>query len=48
MIQLKRLGHVLIKVADVERSKAFYRDLLGSCWSATDRAVGVAALDTRC
>jgi catechol-2,3-dioxygenase len=29
MIQLKRLGHVLIKVADVERSKAFYRDLLG-------------------
>jgi len=29
MIQLKRLGHVLLKVADVERSKAFYRDLLG-------------------
>ena len=29
MIQLKRLGHVLLKVADVERSKAFYSDLLG-------------------
>ena len=29
MIQLKRLGHVLLKVADVERSKTFYRDLLG-------------------
>ena len=29
MIQLKRLGHVLLKVADVERSKAFYADLLG-------------------
>ena len=30
MIQLKRLGHVLLKVADVERSKAFYADLLNS------------------
>ena len=29
MIQLKRLGHVLLKVADVEISKAFYADLLG-------------------
>ena len=29
MIRLKRLGHVLLKVADVERSKAFYRDRLG-------------------
>ena len=29
MIHLKRLGHVLLRVADVERSKAFYRDVLG-------------------
>lgn len=29
MLQLKRLGHVLLRVADLERSKAFYRDLLG-------------------
>ena len=29
MIQLNRLGHVLLQVADVERSKAFYSDLLG-------------------
>ena len=29
MIQLKRLGHVLLRVADIERSKAFYTDLLG-------------------
>lgn len=29
MIQLKRLGHILLRVADLERSKAFYRDVLG-------------------
>jgi catechol-2,3-dioxygenase len=29
MIQLKRIGHVLLRVADLERSKAFYRDVLG-------------------
>jgi len=29
MIELKRIGHVLLKVADVERSKAFYSKLLG-------------------
>ncbi|MGQ4806962.1 Catechol-2,3-dioxygenase [Candidatus Entotheonellaceae bacterium PAL068K] len=29
MIQLKRIGHVLLRVADTERSKAFYRDVLG-------------------
>jgi catechol 2,3-dioxygenase len=29
MIRLKRLGHVLLRVADVEQSKAFYTDLLG-------------------
>lgn len=29
MIQLKRLGHVLLKVADLERSKKFYANLLG-------------------
>ena len=29
MIQLKRLGHVLLKVADTERSKAFYANVLG-------------------
>ena len=29
MIQLKRLGHVVLRVADIERSKRFYIDLLG-------------------
>jgi len=29
MIQLKRIGHVLLKVADIERSKAFYANVLG-------------------
>jgi catechol 2,3-dioxygenase len=29
MIQLKRLGHVLLRVADIERSKAFYSKTLG-------------------
>ncbi len=29
MIQLKRLGHILLRVADLEQSKAFYSDLLG-------------------
>ena len=29
MIQLQRIGHVLLRVADLERSKAFYTDLLG-------------------
>lgn len=29
MIQLKRIGHVLLKVADVEQSKAFYSKVLG-------------------
>jgi catechol 2,3-dioxygenase-like lactoylglutathione lyase family enzyme len=29
MIQLKRLGHVLLRVADLERSRAFYSKLLG-------------------
>ena len=29
MIQLNRIGHVLLRVADVERSKAFYSQLLG-------------------
>ena len=29
MIRLKKLGHVQLRVADVERSKAFYRDVLG-------------------
>jgi catechol 2,3-dioxygenase len=29
MIQLKRLGHILLRVADVEQSKAFYSGLLG-------------------
>ena len=29
MLQLKRLGHVLMRVADVERSKAFYSNVLG-------------------
>jgi catechol-2,3-dioxygenase len=29
MIQLKRLGHVLLKVADTERSKVFYSKVLG-------------------
>ena len=29
MIRLTKLGHVQLRVADVERSKAFYRDVLG-------------------
>jgi catechol 2,3-dioxygenase len=29
MIQLKRIGHVLLRVADIERSKAFYTNVLG-------------------
>ena len=29
MIQLKRLGHVLLRVGDIERSKAFYTKTLG-------------------
>jgi catechol-2,3-dioxygenase len=29
MIHLTRLGHVLLRVADVERSKAFYTKVLG-------------------
>jgi catechol-2,3-dioxygenase len=28
-IKLQRLGHVLLRVADIERSKAFYSKLLG-------------------
>ncbi len=29
MIQLKRIGHVLLRVADLEKSKSFYSDILG-------------------
>jgi catechol-2,3-dioxygenase len=29
MISLTRIGHVNLRVADLERSKAFYRDILG-------------------
>ncbi|MBI3515466.1 MAG: VOC family protein [Proteobacteria bacterium] len=29
MIQLKGLGHVVLRVADIERSKRFYTELLG-------------------
>ncbi len=29
MVKLKELGHVLVRVLDLERSKAFYRDVLG-------------------
>jgi len=29
MIRLNKLGHVQLRVADLERSKAFYRDVLG-------------------
>ena len=29
MIQLKRLGHVLLRVADLEQSRAFYGKILG-------------------
>ncbi|MGH7310285.1 MAG: VOC family protein [Candidatus Rokuibacteriota bacterium] len=28
-IRLKKIGHVQLRVADLERSKAFYRDVLG-------------------
>jgi catechol 2,3-dioxygenase len=29
MIKLKKLGHIQLRVGDLERSKAFYRDVLG-------------------
>jgi len=29
MIQLQRIGHVLLRVADLERSKSFYSNILG-------------------
>jgi catechol 2,3-dioxygenase len=29
VIKLKKLGHIQLRVADLERSKAFYRDVLG-------------------
>ena len=29
MIRLKKLGHIQLRVADLERSKVFYRDVLG-------------------
>ena len=29
MIRLKKLGHIQLRVADIERSKTFYRDVLG-------------------
>jgi catechol 2,3-dioxygenase len=29
MIKLQRIGHILMSVRDVERSKAFYTDILG-------------------
>jgi catechol 2,3-dioxygenase-like lactoylglutathione lyase family enzyme len=29
MIQLKELGHVLLRVLDLERSKKFYSEVLG-------------------
>ena len=29
MIRLKKLGHIQLRVADLERSKTFYRDVLG-------------------
>jgi catechol 2,3-dioxygenase len=29
MIQLKKIGHVLLRVADLQQSKVFYRDVLG-------------------
>ena len=29
MIQLQKLGHILLRVADIERSKAFYGQILG-------------------
>ena len=29
MIELKRIGHVLLRVADVERSRKFYTEILG-------------------
>ena len=40
MIRLTRIGHVLLRVADVERSKAFYRDLLGFRVAEEDPAHG--------
>jgi catechol-2,3-dioxygenase len=36
MIQLKGIGHVLLRVADQEASKRFYRDVLGFAISEED------------
>ena len=36
MIKLKKIGHINMKVTDPERSKAFYRDVLGFTISEED------------
>lgn len=46
MIRLKKLGHVLLRVADLERSKAFYRDVLGFRIAEEDPAHGRDAFMT--
>ena len=40
MIRLKKIGHVLLRVSDLERSKAFYRDVLGFKIAEEDPAHG--------
>lgn len=40
MIRLKKIGHVQLRVVDVERSKAFYRDVLGFRVAAQDPTHG--------
>ena len=43
-----RLGHVHLRVADLDRATAFYRDLLGLHVTADGRAVGVPAVFLAC
>ena len=45
MIKLQRLGHVVLRVADIERSKAFYTGLLG--FTVLEQDPGHGAQHTR-
>ena len=42
-----RVGHVHLRVADLDRSIAFYRDALGLSVTADGRAVGLDAGSSR-
>lgn len=44
MPRFQKLGHVALNVSDVDRSTAFYRDLVGLTHSGTDAASGASFL----